>query len=184
MAQVNTSTKEYSKLIFSLIGACSIAVLSIVIVIYIHNQTVRFILIPPLAYLISLVMSYLFQVSVCPSAYMITAALTNITVLIFTGFASLILFLESLPLLSLFGYTEPISPLTGLPISRVSSPEEYAKATDDNKHLKIQFFSGIVKAVLPVYFEELHQTSLVYFYWMFWMSLLPIYSVLGIQGLC
>jgi len=115
---------------------------------------------------------------------MITAALTNITVLIFTGFASLILFLESLPLLSLFGYTEPISPLTGLPISRVSSPEEYAKATDDNKHLKIQFFSGIVKAVLPVYFEELHQTSLVYFYWMFWMSLLPIYSVLGIQGLC
>jgi hypothetical protein len=115
---------------------------------------------------------------------MTAAAITNLSVLVSTGLVAVVLFLESIPLLSAFGYSEPISPMTGLPISRESSPEEYAKATDDNKHLKIQFLSGIVKAILPVYFEEVHNTSLVYFYWMFCMTLLPLYLVLGVQGIC
>ena len=179
-----TATKEYSKLIFGVIGASVVAVVSLLIIIYLQNNIVRLVIIPPIAYAISLLFSFIFQTSVCPATNMTAAAITNISVLFSTGLVAVVLFLESIPLLSAFGYSEPISPMTGLPISRESSPEEYAKATDDNKHLKIQFLSGIVKAVLPVYFEEVHKTSLVYFYWMFWMTLLPIYLTLGIQGIC
>jgi hypothetical protein len=178
------ATKEYTKLIFSLLGACVIALLSIAVIIFIQSHIFRLVVIPPIAYGISLCMSYIFQKSICPSTNMVTVSLLNLTVLFSTGLASLVLFLESLPILSLFGFTDPYSPVTGLPIGKESSPEEYYKATEDNKHLKVQFFSGIVKAILPVYFEEAHQTALVYFYWMFWMSLLPLYTVLGIQGIC
>jgi len=82
------------------------------------------------------------------------------------------------------GYSNPIDPNTGQPLNKELNPDLYFKATEDNKHLKIQFLSGIVKAVLPVYFSELHKTSLVYVYWLFWMTLLPLYMALGVQGVC
>jgi hypothetical protein len=184
--QPNTSPamKEYSKVIFSLLGATLIGIVSVGIILSISTEFVRLILIPPVAYGISLLISFIFQTSVCPSTSITTSAITNITVLLSTAFASFILFLESIPILSAFGYSEPISPLTGLPISREGAPEEYAKATDDNKHLKVQFFSSIVKAVLPVYYSEVNKTAIVYLYWMFWMSMLPLYVVLGLQGVC
>jgi hypothetical protein len=181
---ITVASKEYSKLIFGILGAVTIAIISIGVVVFVPSNLARMLTIPPLAYLVSLLISFIFQSSVCPSVNMTSAAIMNITILLSTGLASFILFLESIPILALFGYTQPINPLTGLPISRESSPEEYATATDDNKHLKIQFFSGIVKAVIPVYFDEINKMALVYLYWMFWMALLPLYTILGIQGVC
>ena len=181
---VSTTSKEYSKLMFSVIGSVLIGVICMGFVVFIPNALVRTILIPPMAYAVSLFMSYIFQSAVCPSTNMKAASVTNLAVFVSTGLASFVLFLESIPILSYFGYSEPISPLTGLPISKESSPEEYSRATDDNKHLKIEFFSGIVKAVLPVYHSEVNKNAVVYLYWMFWMSMLPLHIVLGLQGVC
>lgn len=178
-----TSNKEGTKLIFSLLGSVIVALMAVSIVTFIPYNAARLLMIPPLGYLISLLISYIFQLSVCGSAKITTIAISDIVVLVSTGLASFVLFLESIPVLKYIGYPSiPINPNTGEPMS-VDSPE-FIKATEDDKHLKFQFFSSIVKAVLPVYYSELHKTSLVYMYWIFWMTLLPLYTVLGIQGIC
>jgi len=56
--------------------------------------------------------------------------------------------------------------------------------TDPEAHYKISFFSGIVKAVLPVYFDESTKEGTVYMYWSFWSVLLPWYFTLIVQGIC
>jgi hypothetical protein len=179
----SSSSKEGTKVIFGILGSVMVALMAVSVILYIPSNIARVIAIPPFAYGISVLISYIFQLSVCGSARITTISITDLTVLVSTGFASFILFLESIPILKYIGYqTIPMNPNTGEPMA-IGSPE-YIQATDDEKHLKIQFFSNIVKAVLPVYYTELHKTSLVYMYWMFWMTLLPLYTVLGIQGIC
>jgi hypothetical protein len=178
------SNNETSKFIFSTLGAILVAIVSVGIILFIRSDLVRLIILPPIAYLISLLISFIFQSSVCSATNMSTAAITNIMILLSTGFISFFLYLESLPVLGFMGYSNPIDPMTGQALNKELNPEVYFKATEDEKHLKIQFLSGIVKAVLPVYFSELHKTSLVYVYWLFWMTLLPLYMALGVQGVC
>jgi hypothetical protein len=48
----------------------------------------------------------------------------------------------------------------------------------------IELLSGIVKNVIPENVEEPVQNGLVYVYWVFWMTLLPVYFLVGIQGIC
>jgi hypothetical protein len=178
------SNNETSKFIFSTLGAVIVAIVSVGIIFFVTSDLLRLIMIPPIAYLISLLVSFIFQSSVCSSTNMTTAAITNIMIFLSTAFISFFLYLESLPVLGFMGYSNPIDPNTGQPLNKELNPDLYFKATEDNKHLKIQFLSGIVKAVLPVYFSELHKTSLVYVYWLFWMTLLPLYMALGVQGVC
>jgi ABC-type oligopeptide transport system substrate-binding subunit len=50
---------------------------------------------------------------------------------------------------------------------------------------KIQFFSSIVKAVIPsIVTEDKNKMMFVYFYWTFWMSVLPLYFLSSIQSMC
>jgi hypothetical protein len=56
---------------------------------------------------------------------------------------------------------------------------------DPEGHYKIQFFTNIVKAVLPTFVtEENSKLGFVYFYWIFWMTILPFFFLLSVQGLC
>jgi hypothetical protein len=66
-------------------------------------------------------------------------------------------------------------------------PEFYDKnpLKDTEAHYKIQFFTNIVKAVLPTFVtEENSKLGFVYFYWIFWMTILPFFFLLSVQGLC
>jgi hypothetical protein len=48
----------------------------------------------------------------------------------------------------------------------------------------VEFFSGIVKAILPEGMSDTTKTGIVHIYWTFWMSLLPIYFLVGVNGIC
>ncbi len=99
-------------------------------------------------------------------------------------FTSAILFVEQIPLLRIFypdGYA-PRNPISGLPYSPETA--EYIEGIKNGNHYKIQLFTSIVKAVIPVYVNDDTQLGIVYFYWFFFLTLLPLYFILTIQGNC
>jgi hypothetical protein len=130
------------------------------------------------------------------SSYFITSVLTMIyqkistgdvkpfvvlmnTLLVFasTLVVSLLLWFESVPVFKyIFGAYLPRNPTTGAQL--VEGTPEYQDAMATEAHYKISFFSGIVKAVLPVYFDTPMKDGMVYAYWSFWATLLPWYVVL------
>ena len=140
-------------------------------------------LIPVSAYIISFLMSIIYQYSACRTVQIGTIAISDLIIGGTTGLASFLLFMESVPIFRyMFGTYAPRSPITGLPYSPDSA--EYVAAMQSENHYKLQFFSGIVKAVIPMYLSEQVKSGLVYLYWMFWMTLLPLYFVLSVQGVC
>ena len=76
----------------------------------------------------------------------------------------------------------PRNPVTGLPYDAKS--EEYAAGMLNENHYKIQFFSNIVKSIIPVYVSENVKEGFVYLYWIFWMTFIPQYFTLSVQGIC
>jgi hypothetical protein len=99
-----------------------------------------------------------------------------------TLFTSVLLFVEQIPLLKMFypnGYA-PRNPISGLPYSSESA--EYIEGMANENHYKIQLFTSIVKAVIPVYVNDDTKLGIVYFYWFFFMTLLPLYFILTLQG--
>jgi hypothetical protein len=67
----------------------------------------------------------------------------------------------------------------------VKPTAETAHATGDVSVKRgLEFLSGIVKGALPETMLETAKTGYVYVYWMFFMTLLPFYWLIGIQGIC
>jgi len=99
-----------------------------------------------------------------------------------SGIAALLLF-EDVPIYKyMFGPYAPRNPISALPYDPSSA--EYVAAMVNENHYKFQFFTGMVKAVLPIYFADELKNGFVYFYWTFWMTMLPLYFLLGTQGMC
>lgn len=95
-----------------------------------------------------------------------------------------ILFLEQIPFLKMFypdGYA-PRNPVSGLPYSPETA--EYIEGMKNENHYKLQLFTSIVRAVIPVYVNDNTKLGIVYFYWFFFLTLLPLYFILTIQGNC
>ena len=142
------------------------------------------ILVPVFAYLITSLMSAAYQYSKCNTMNISSSFFTNLIILFSTAFTSLILFVEQIPILKIFypdGYA-PRNPISGLPYSPESA--EFVAGQLDENHYKIQLFTSIVKAVIPVYVNENTKLGIVYFYWFFFLTLLPSYFILTVQGLC
>ena len=140
-------------------------------------------LIPVIAYVISVLMSIIYQYSTCKKISAVPILLGDSVIALTTGSLSGILLLETVPIFKyIFGTYAPRNPITGLPYTEGSA--EYLAAMETENHYKLQFFSGIVKAVIPVYFPEGVKSGLVYLYWMFWMTFLPQYFMLSVQGIC
>jgi len=122
------------------------------------------ILIPTVSYVISLISSAVIQYINCNTVDA-TIMISDLFVLGTTFVASIILFAEQ----------QQIFP--------VETPTE--GSTDIFNNGKIQFFSSIVKAAIPsMVTEDKNKMMFVYFYWIFWMSVLPLYFLSSIQSMC
>ena len=162
-----------------LVGAFSMTLVSMELL---PSYTLPF-LIPIAAYAVSVLMSIIYQYSVCRTVQIGAIAISNTVVGFTNGVMSFLLFMESIPVFRyMFGQYAPRSPVTGLPYTPDTA--EYVASMESENHYKIQIFSNIVKAVVPVYFSDPVKNGFVYLYWMFWMTLLPLYFVLSIQGIC
>ena len=174
----NTSNSESGKIVLSIVYALIISVTSIILI---TNEMVPLTLIIPIipfvAYIVSLGLSSLYQYSMCNKVSIGQIAISNLFIVLTTLLTSSVLYVEQLPILR-FMFGEYAPPVT---------PEFYDKnpLKDPEAHYKIQFFTNIVKAVLPTFVtEENSKLGFVYFYWIFWMTILPFFFLLSVQGLC
>ena len=122
------------------------------------------------AYALSCIASIIYQYSACKAVNAANIFISNLIVLRNVFIASFILFLDTYPI-----FDKPVA-LTpeGLPVS--GGPVNEKKG--------LEFFVDIVKAVLPQAMDDSVKNGIAHSYWMFWASLLPIYFLVGIQGLC
>ena len=180
----STAGKENAKLSISIVSSLLIAAVGMTMIsMELLPLWMSSLLLPVLAYGISILMSIIFQYSSCKRVNLGSIASSNLFIALTNLVVSAVLFLEGVPLLKyMFGDYAPRNPITGLPYE--PNTVEYTAAMETENHYKIQFFSGIVKAVIPVYISDQVKTGFVYFYWIFWMTLLPLYFILSVQGLC
>jgi hypothetical protein len=180
----STGSKENAKLSISIVSSLLIAaVVMTIISMEFLPLWMSSILIPVFAYGISVLMSIIYQYSTCKTVKLAGIASSNLFIALTNLVVAGVLFLEGIPFLKyVFGDYPPRNPITGLPYDPSSA--EFAAAMETENHYKIQFFSGIVKAVLPAYISEQVKSGFVYFYWVFWMTLLPLYFILSVQGMC
>jgi len=153
-------------MILSVTASIFVAAMSALLIYYIDTNWISIVAIPAIAYVISTVVAVVYQLIKCGSLNP-TVAMSNLFILGTTFLASTVLFLEQIP------FWKPSS----------ASPDASASPLDDSMY-KIQIFSSIVKVILPVYFTEAMKTSAVYFYWIFWMTILPLFFIMSIQDVC
>lgn len=173
-----------SKVVLSVISSLIVAVVALLCVsTEIFPKWSSPLIIPAVAYLISVVISSIYQYSSCGNINIQAITLSNTFVLGTTLLTSGILYLEGIPFLKdVFGTYPPRNPYDGMPYE-AGTPAWIAGMQNEN-HYKLQFFSSIVKAVIPIYFDESTKSGLVYFYWIFWMTILPLFFLLSFQGMC
>lgn len=181
---MDPAKKESMKLSISIVSSILVAAIAMVLVAsQFFPSWVNMLVIPLAAYGVSIAMSVIHQYAVCKKITMVPIAIGDLGVMLTTGLLSGALFLEQIPFLkAIFGDYPPRNPISGLPYDPNSA--EYVEGMTNQNHYKIQILSGIVKAIVPVYVGENVKEGFVYFYWMFWMTLLPLYFVMGMQGLC
>jgi hypothetical protein len=173
------SNSESSKIVLSIVYALIISTLALILI---TNDMVAlpFIIpvIPTIAYLVSLGLSSLYEQSMCNKVSIGQIAISNILIFLTTLLVTSVLYVEQLPILRfMFGNYNPA----------VETPESNDKKPlkDPEAHYKIQFFINVVKAVLPRFVsEENSKLAFVYFYWIFWATILPFFFLLSVQGLC
>jgi hypothetical protein len=121
------------------------------------------------AYLLSCGVSAIYQQAVCGSLNIQNIFLSNLIILRNAVITCGALYIDSYPFFDKF----------------VKPTADTAHATGDVSGKRgIEFLSGIVKAALPETMLETAKTGYVYVYWMFFMTLLPFYWLIGIQGIC
>ena len=180
----STANRENAKLSLSIVASIIIAaVIMTLITMEFLPLWVSSLLIPLIAYGISMLMSVIYQYSACKNVNISAIATSDLVIAGTNAVVALVLFLEGIPLLKyVFGEYAPRNPVTGVQYEPDS--EEYIQGMANENHYKLQFFSGIVKAVIPVYVSEQVKTGFSYFYWIFWLTLLPLYFILSVQGMC
>lgn len=145
-------------------------------------------MIPVVAYAVSLGLSSIYQYSICNKVSIGQIAISNLFIALTTLIATSILYMEQVPILKfIFGEYLP-SAYAGDAARLEGEGGECCNKNplkDTEAHYKIQFFTNVVKAVLPKFVsEENSKLGFVYFYWIFWMTILPFFFLLSIQGLC
>ena len=132
---------------------------------------------PVNAYLFTTLLSVVYQQVAFGKIEVFTVLLQNLAVLVANLFISFVLWFESVSIFKyMFGEYQPRNPITGDQL--VPGSADYTAAMANENHYKLSFFSGVVKAVLPVYFDESMRNGSVYAYWSFWGTLLPWFAVL------
>lgn len=139
--------------------------------------------IPLTGYLLTFLGSSIYQYEKCKKLDMKSNAVSSLAVLGTLGFASSVLAFENFPIFKfVFGEYAPRNPLTGEEYP--SNSIEYIKAMENENHYKIQWFSNIVKAVIPIYVSDSVKDGFAYGYWIFFLTLLPTYFLMSLQSAC
>jgi len=139
---------------------------------------------PIIIYFITTAMTAIYQYSKCNKVDIKSAFFTNLMVLASALLTTGVLFLEQIPFFKIMypdGYA-PRNPVSGLPYSPETA--EYVEGMKNENHYKLQLFTSIVRAVIPVYINDNTKLGIVYFYWFFFLTLLPLYFILTVQGNC
>ena len=171
---------ESSKIILSIGYSLMISVLVLMLI---TNDMVSLPIIVPMipavAYAVSLGLSSIYQYSICNKVSIGQIAISNLFIALTTLIATSVLYVEQMPILKfIFGEYVPTADAAAECCNK--NPLK-----DTEAHYKIQFFTNVVKAVLPKFVsEENSKLGFVYFYWIFWMTILPFFFLLSIQGLC
>ena len=132
--------------------------------------------------MISVVISSIYQYSACGNVNIQAISLSNTFVLGTNLIASSILYMENIPFLKqFFGTYAPRNPYDGMPYEEGTAA--WIAGMKNENHYKLQFLSSIVKAVIPIYFDENTKIGIVHFYWIFWATILPLFFLLSFQGL-
>jgi len=181
---VDASSKEATKISLSVISSILMATLAMTFIsmniLPIWSLTI---VIPILIYASSIIWSSIFQYISCNKVDIKAIAISNTFIALTNFVVTFILYLENIPFLKrLFGTYAPRNPVSGLPYKPDS--DEYIEGMKNENHYKIQLLSSIVKAVIPIYVSDNTKTGIVYFYWIFWMTMLPLYFTLSLQGMC
>jgi len=173
-----------SKVIMALISSMIVGIVALLFVSSeIFSASVNIIIIPAIAYAISCVISSIYQYSSCGSVDISAIGISNTFVLGTTLLTTVILYLEGIPFLKdMFGPYDPRNPYDGIAYEK-GTPAWVAGMQNEN-HYKLQFFSSIVKAIIPIYVDEKAKSGLVYLYWIFWATILPLFFLLSFQGMC
>ena len=138
-------------------------------------------IVPLFAYGMSISGSTIYQYGMCKKVNMKSIALGNLAIYGLTTLVSLWLALENIPILKyIFGQYGPTNPNTGEQYT--SDTVEYQTAMESERHYKLQPLSGIVKAILPVYYSDPVKDGLSHMYWIFWATMLPSFFLFTVQG--
>ena len=141
-----------------------------------------------IAYGLSFGASAVYQQVKCKRVNLGATAAGNLLVLFMASLIFGVLNLETVPLkYYLFGQYPRVDPSTGKPytpdtreyeedMKPFASQEEYLARIWGTDRYKIQVFSSLVTAVLPEF--------MVPVYWLFWLTLLPLYFLLKTQSVC
>lgn len=169
---MNTATKESSRLVSAIMYSLIIAMISYASIVHLSETigrgAVHFIIIAT-AYFLSCGVSAIYQQAVCGSLNVKNIFLSNLIILRNAVITCGALYIDSYPFFDKF----------------VQPTAESAHATGDVSGKRgVEFLSGIVKGALPETMLETAKTGYVYVYWMFFMTLLPFYWLVGIQGIC
>jgi hypothetical protein len=173
-----------TKIILSMVSSLIVAVSAFIIITTgFAEKWMNPFIISITAYIVSLIVSSIFQFTACKTVNITSISISNTFVIATTFATSLILYFEDFPFLKhIFGEYDPRNPYDGIAYEKGSAP--WMVGMDNENHYKIQFFSSIVKAVVPMYVDDTIKTGLVYLYWIFWMTILPVFFLLGFQGIC
>lgn len=141
-----------------------------------------------LAYVLSFGASAVYQQVKCKSVNLGATAKGNLLVFAMASLIFGVLNLETVPLkYFFFGQYPRVDPSTGKPytldtreyeedMKPFESNDEYIARIWGSDRYKIQVFSNLVTAVLPEF--------MVPVYWLFWLTLLPLYFLLKTQSVC
>lgn len=179
---------ETLRLVISILGSLALAIFVGIIVsqwqsldIPIPLNVGMLMFLPVNAYLVTSLLSLAYQQIAYGEVQPFVILLQNLAVLALNFIVALVLWFESVPIFKyIFGSYAPRNPTTGADLDPAST--DYKDAMANENHYKLSFFSGIVKAVVSVYFDEPTKDGCVYAYWSFWATLLPWYTVLFLLG--
>jgi len=167
---MDATTKETSRLLISFLSAMFIAMISFLCIVFLnHYKALAYFIIITISYFASCAVSIMYQYSVCGFINAKGVFVSNTIILRNSIITCLLLFIDMYPF-----FDKTVQP----------TAESSAASGDVSTKRGIEFLSGIVKNVIPDYVDETVKNGLVHVYWLFWMTLLPTYFLVGVQGIC
>ena len=172
---MDTGTKEGTRLAISFFASLSIGLIAYMLITFATigyiSKGVAYVILIILSYLIACGTNFIFQYAACNTVNPGNIFLSCLIVLRNISIICLALYLDTYPFFSVPPKTE-------------SESGPVPEGQEIGQRKGVEFLSSIVKAILPEGMSDTTKTGIVHVYWTFWMTLLPIYFLVGVNGIC